>query len=190
MGILVGIGAVDEVVGGHDGLGLCLFHHDLKTSQIQLPQGALIEHRVAGHAAQLLTVDRKVLGAGRDAIFLDAAHIGSGHPAREDGVFREILEVAAAKGAALDVQARAEQDSHFLCSGFFAQCLAHGFTQLLIPAARSGRRGREAGCRNAGVEAQMVGGTGLLADTIGAVRKGDGRDALARQSAGGKDSLA
>ena len=36
----------------------------------------------------------------------------------------------------------------------------------------------------------MVGGTGLLADTIGAVRKGDGRDALARQSAGGKDSLA
>ena len=55
------------------------------------------------------------------AIFLDAAHLGSGHPAREDGVFREIIEVAAAKGAALDVQARAEQDSHFLCSGFLAQ---------------------------------------------------------------------
>ena len=36
----------------------------------------------------------------------------------------------------------------------------------------------------------MVGGAGLLADTVGAVRKGDGRDALARQSAGGKDSLA
>ena len=68
--------------------------------------------------------------------------------------------------------------------------IAHGFAQLLIPAARSGGRGREAGCRNAGVEAQMVGGAGLLADTVGAVRKGDGRDALARQSAGGKDSLA
>lgn len=36
----------------------------------------------------------------------------------------------------------------------------------------------------------MVGGAGLLADTVGAVRKSDGRDALARQSAGGKDSLA
>ena len=36
----------------------------------------------------------------------------------------------------------------------------------------------------------MVGGAGLLADTIGAVRKGDGRDALAGQSAGGKDGLA
>lgn len=69
VGILVGVGAVDEVVGGHDGLGLCLFHHDLETGQIQLPQGALIEHRVAGHAAQLLTVDRKVFGAGRDAVF-------------------------------------------------------------------------------------------------------------------------
>ena len=190
VGILVGVGAVDEVVGGHDGLGLCLFHHDLEAGQIQLPQGALIEHRVAGHAAQLLTVDRKVLGAGRDAVFLDAAHIGSGHPAREDGIFREILEVAAAEGAALDVQAGAEQDSHFLCGGFLAQCLAHGFAQLLIPAARSGGRGREAGCRNAGVEAQMVGGAGLLADSVGAVRKGDGRDALARQSPGGKDSLA
>lgn len=94
------------------------------------------------------------------------------------------------RGLALDVQARAEQDSHFLCGGFLAQCLAHGFAQLLIPAARSGGRGRETGCRNAGVEAQMVGGAGLLADTVGAVRKGDGRDALARQSAGGKDSLA
>ncbi len=30
MGVLVGIGAVDEVVGGHDGLRLCLFDHDLK----------------------------------------------------------------------------------------------------------------------------------------------------------------
>ena len=190
VGILVGVGAVDEVVGGHDGLGLCLFHHDLEAGQIQLPQGALIEHRVAGHAAQLLTVDRKVFGAGRDAVFLDAAHIGGGHPAREDGVFREILEVTAAEGAALDIQAGTEQDSHFLCGGFLAQCLADGFAQLLIPAARSGGRGRKAGCRNAGVEAQMVGGTGLLADTVGAVRKGDSRDALARQSAGGKDSLA
>ncbi len=45
---------------------------------------------------------------------------------------------------------------------------------------------REAGCRNAGVEAQMVGGTGLLADTVGAVRQGDGGDVFARQRAGGR----
>ena len=36
----------------------------------------------------------------------------------------------------------------------------------------------------------MVGGAGLLADTVGAVRKGDGRDALARQRPGGEHRAA
>ena len=190
MGVLVGVGAVDEVVGGHDGLGPGLLDHDLEAGQVQLPQGALVHHRVGGHPAQLLTVDREVLGTGRDAFFLDAPHIGRSHFARKDGVLRKILEVTAAEGAALDVQAGAEEDSHFLCGGFLAQCLAHGLAQLLVPAARRGGGGREAGGRDAGVQAQMVGRPCLLADTVGAVRQGNGRDALARQSAGGKDRLA
>ena len=137
-----------------------------------------------------MVLGREVLGAGRDAVFLDAAHIGSGHFAREDGVLRKILEVTAAEGAALDVQAGAEEDSHFLCGGFLAQCLAYGLAEGLVPAARRGGGGREAGGRDAGVQAQMVGRPRLLADAVGAVRQGNGRDALAGQGTGGKDRLA
>ena len=190
MGVLVGVGAVDEVVGGHDGLGPGLLDHDLEAGQVQLPQGALVHHRVGGHPAQLLTVDREVLGAGRDAFFLDAPHIGRSHFARKDGVLRKILEVTAAEGAALDVQAGAEEDSHLLCGGLLAHRLAHGLAEGLVPAARRGGGGREAGGRDAGVQAQMVGRPRLLADAVGAVRQGNGRDALAGQGTGGEDRLA
>ena len=184
MGVLVGVGAVDEVVGGHNGLGLCLFDHDLKAGQVQLAQGALIHDGVAGHAAQLLAVDGKVLGAGRDAVLLDAADVACGHLARQIGVLREILKVAAAQRAALDVQAGAQQHRDLLCCGLFAHGLADGLAQGGVPAVGHGGRSREAGGRHTGVQAQVVCRTGLLAHTVGAVRQGDGRDALARQGAG------
>ena len=75
---------------------------------------------VAGHPAQLLAVGSKMLGAGGDAVFLDAPHIACRHFSREERVLRKILEVAAAEGAALDVQARAQQHSDLLRGGLFA----------------------------------------------------------------------
>ena len=85
--VLVGVGAVDEVVGGHDGPGLCLFDHDFKAGKIQLPQGALVQDRVTGHPAQLLAVGSKMLGAGGNAVFLDAPYIACRHFSREERVF-------------------------------------------------------------------------------------------------------
>ena len=84
--VLVGVGAVDEVVGGHDGPGLCLFDHDFKAGKIQLPQGALVQNRVTGHPAQLLAVGSKMLGAGGNAVFLDAPDIACRHFSREERV--------------------------------------------------------------------------------------------------------
>ena len=74
---LVGVGVVHLVVGGHDGLGVRFFDHNFKGGEVQLPQGALVQHRVACHAAQLLTVGGKVLGAGGNAVFLNAADVAA-----------------------------------------------------------------------------------------------------------------
>ena len=96
VGVLVGVGAVDEVVAGHDGLGVRLFDDDFKAGQVEFPQGSLVDDGVRRHAAQLLAVDGKVFGAGGDTVGLDAAHVGRGQLAGEVRVLREILEVAPA----------------------------------------------------------------------------------------------
>ena len=103
MGVLVGVGAVDEVVAGHNGFGMCLFDNNLKAGQVQLAQAALVHHGVGRHTAQLLAVDGEMLGTGGDTLGLDAAHIACGHLAGEVGILGEILKVAAAKRAALGV---------------------------------------------------------------------------------------
>ena len=190
MGVLVGVGAVDQVVGRHDGLGLSLFDHHLKARQVDLPEGALVQDGIRGHAPQLLAVGRKVLGAGGNAVFLDAPNVGGSHFAGQIGVLREILKVPAAQGAALDVQAGAQQHRYPLGSGFFAHGPAHSLAQGRVPAVGHGGGGGEAGGRHTGVQAQMVGSTGLLADAVGAVRQGNGRDTLARQRPGGEHRLA
>ena len=142
VGVLVGVGAVDKVIGGHDGLRLRFLDHHLEAGQVNFPQGALVHDGIRGHAAQLLTVHRKVLGTGGNAVFLDAADVGRSHLTGKVGVFREILEVAAAQGAA------------------------------------------------PGVQAQMVSRARLLAHAVGAVRQGNGGDALARQRPGGEHRAA
>ena len=188
--VLVGVGAVDEVVGGHDGPGPCLFDYDFKAGKIQLPQGALVQDRVTGHPAQLLAVGRKMLGAGGNAVFLDAPYIACRHFSREERVLRKILKVAAAEGAALDVQARAQQHSHLLRGGLFPQSLTDGLAQGGVPAVGHRGAGGETGGRDTGVQAQMVRRARLLAHAVGAVREGDGRDAFLREIPGGEDRLA
>ena len=190
VGVLVGVGAVDEVVAGHDGLGVRLFDDDFKAGQVELPQGSFVDDGVRRHAAQLLAVDGEVLGAGGDAVGLDAAHVGRGQLAGEVRVLREILEVAPAQRAALGVEARPQQDGYLLRGGLLPHGPAELFAQGGIPAAGHGSRRREAGRGDAGVQAQVVRRTRLLAHAVGAVRQGDGRDARIFVAAGRKDRLA
>ena len=190
VGVLVGVGAVDKVIGGHDGLRLRFLDHHLEAGQVNFPQGALVHDGIRGHAAQLLTVHRKVLGTGGNAVFLDAADVGRSHLTGKVGVLREIFEVAAAQGAALDVQAGAQQHRHALCRGFLAHGCAHSLAQCRVPAVGHGGRGGKAGGGHTGVQAQMVGRARLLAHAVGAVRQGNGRDALARQRPGGEHRAA
>ena len=182
--VLVGVGAVDPVVGGHDALGPALFHGDLKAGEVQLPQGALVQHAVAGHAAQLLIVGGKVLGAGRNAHRLDAAHIACCQLAGQVRVLREILEIAAAQRAALGVQAGAQDHIDAVGSGLLAQRFADLLAQGGVPAVGHGGRRGEAGGRLRGVQAQMVGRARLLAQAVGAIRQPDGRHSLVGQGMG------
>ena len=100
--VLVGVDAVDEVIGAHDALGRGLAGHDLEAGEVDLAQRALVDDGVGRLAAGLLGVHGEVLGAGADSLGLDAAHVGGGHLAREVGVLGEVLEVAAAQRVALD----------------------------------------------------------------------------------------
>ena len=68
-----GVDSVDPVVGGHDGGGSGRFHRDLKTPQVDLPEGPLADPDVHPHPVVLLVVAGEVLhGHPAPAAVLDA----------------------------------------------------------------------------------------------------------------------
>ena len=156
VGILVGIGAVHAVVAGHEALWRRLADHNLEAAQVQLAQGALVNHGITGLAASLLRVDGKVLWAGRDARGLDASHVAGSHLAGKHRVLREVLEGTAAKRAALDVEAGAQHHAHALAGRLLGQCAAKVLPQRRIPRVCHGHGGWEAGCRVGLPEAKVV----------------------------------
>ena len=164
--ILVGVGAVELVVRGHDGLRLALIDGDLKPGQVNFAQRALVDDGIDDHAALLLVIAREVLDAGRDPLLLNTAHIGRRHFAGEVRIFREILEVTSAQRVALDIHAGAEQDVDVHRRGFLAEIFAQLFAELGIPAVGHRRRSRVAGRRDARVEAEVVGCRRLFAEAV------------------------
>ena len=154
--VLIGVSAVDQVVGAHDRLGVGLAYHDLEGREVVLAQGALVDHRVGRLATRLLAVGGKVLGAGGNALGLDAAHVGRGHLARKVGVLGEVLEVAPAERRALHAEARPQKRAHALGGSFLTQCLADLLAQRLIPGVGDGDRRGEAGGGLGARDSQVV----------------------------------
>ena len=68
-----------------------------------------------------------MLGAGGNAVFLNAADIACSHLACKIGILTEVFKVPAAQGAALDVQSRPKQYRHTHTGSFFS----HGFPDFL-----------------------------------------------------------
>ena len=87
MVVFVGVFAIDHVVAGHDGFGFALRHSDLKACQVDFTKGPFVHHGVHGHTPQFLGIHREMLGAGGDAVFLDAPDIGGSHFAGQIGIF-------------------------------------------------------------------------------------------------------
>ena len=185
VGIFIGVGAVHLIVAGHDCLCLALSDRDFKGGEVDFPQGTLVHHGVHAHPAQLLGVDGEMLGAGGDAIALNAPDVGGGHLAGQIRVFREILKVTSAQGRALHVEARAQNHVHIVCRRFFAQGTAQLLAQRSIPRVGHGGSGGEAGGGHGGIQAQMIPRPCLLAQAVRAVGQEDGGNFQALNFPGG-----
>ena len=174
--VLAAIGTVEAVVRTHHRPGLRFAHRDFKPAQIQLAQGALVHNRVDGHAPVFLIVGREVLDRGAYAPGLHAANQCGGQLARQQRVFRKVLEVAAAKRVSLDVHAGPKQHSDLLGDTLVAQRLADLLQQHRVPAAGQGAGGRETGGGHRAVRAHVVRLPRLLAQPVRAIGDHDARN--------------
>ena len=145
--VLARVHAVDLVVGAHHGPRPGLGDHPLEGAQVHLAQGALVDVGADPHPVGLLVVDREVLQRRADAAALQAAHPRGGQHAGQQRVLGEVLEVAAAERAALEVDARAEQHRDVHRAALVAEGLAHPPQQLRVPGRAGSHRRREAGGR-------------------------------------------
>ena len=77
-------------------------------------QSALVHHTIAHHAPGFLIVAGKVLDAAAHAGALHTADEGGAHFTGEHRILAEVLEVATAQRAPLDVETRPQQQRHIL----------------------------------------------------------------------------
>ena len=169
MHALIGILAVDLVVGRHDGAGLGLVDGQLEAGQIDLTERALIYDRVHGHAALLLGVDREVLDAGIHTLALDSLYIGSRHLACQIWIFRKVFKVTSAKRASLNIHAGAEQNIDAHSFGFLTQRDAYLCAEVLVPTVSHCSGGRKTRCRKRCVETEVVSCSRLSSESVRAV---------------------
>ncbi|KAJ6443523.1 cell wall protein [Purpureocillium lavendulum] len=174
LGVLAAHGAVDAVVGRHEGAGAGVADGELEGQGVDLAQGALGDDGLDAHALVLLVVAEEVLDGGLDAGALDTADEGGGAEAGQEGVLADGLEAAAAEGRALHVDGRAKDDVGALRDGFGAHGPAGLFEQLLVEGGAQGGAAREAGGRHAVEEL-------CAADAVGAVGQAQRGHAMLRQ---------
>ena len=86
----------------------------------------------------LLTVGGKVLNAHADIAALHALDQAGGKLGGQIGVFAEILKIAAAQGAALDVYCRAQVNGHLLVLAGVAHAFADLAQQIPVKAGSCG----------------------------------------------------
>ena len=179
LAVLGSVGAVEHVVGAHDRPGLCALHGLLEGGEVDFPQGTLVNHTVGGHAAVLLAVGGEVLDTGAHALALHAVNQAHGHLPRQIGILAEILKVAPAQGGALDIHCRAQNHAQVLMLAGLADFPANGAHGLPVKAGRRGAGGGEAHGLDGVVDAQVIAGLILLAQSVGAVGHHHGGDAQA-----------
>ena len=118
-----------------------------------------------------------MLDGGPHAPALYAANVRSGQLTGQIRVLRNVLEIAAAQRAALDVDGGSPQDADILGLALVAQNLTHVLQKVGVKAGTGGAPGREADSLDAVVQAEVVRFTCLLAQTVRAVGHHHGRDA-------------
>ena len=117
---------------------MCFFYADLKSPQIDLPQGAGADYRIVVVAVIFLIVAGKVLGAGGYRSALQALYHRGGQLAGDQRVLGEIFKIAPAQRIAVDIHARRQQH----IGALVYHLPPHGGVQVLyqrqVPAASQG----------------------------------------------------
>ena len=137
--ILLGVFAIQFVVGTHDRPGLSFLHRNFKILQVDFPEGPAAHQRVILGPVGLLVVHGVVLDGGSGPIGLDAPDIGRRHLPTQERVFGEILEVPSIERITMNVHARCEQHVHAIFQDLIAQNGRRPLHQVRIP--RTGQEG-------------------------------------------------
>ncbi len=145
--VLAGVHAVDLVVGAHHRPRPGLGHHPPERAQVHLTERPLVDVGADPQPVGLLVVDREVLERRAHVPALQAVNPGGRQHAGEQRVLGEVLEVPAAERAALEVDARSEQDRDIHRAALVAERLAHPSQQVRVPGRGARDRRREAGGR-------------------------------------------
>ena len=140
--------AVQPVVGRHDPERAALLHRQLEGQQVQLAQGALVDHRADRAALELGVVAHEVLRPWRPRRW-PGRPARSPRPARPEssGILRVALEVAPGERGAVEVDRRGEQAPATPVEGLAADQRAELLHQLGVPRRPEGRAARDAGRR-------------------------------------------
>ena len=177
--------AVQPVVGRHDPEGAALLHRQLEGQQVELAEGALVDHRADRPALELGVVAHEVLHRGEHAVGLDAPHVARGQPPREQWILRVALEVAPGEGVTVEVDRRGEQATTTPVEGLAADQRSELLRQFRVPGRPDGRTAGDAGRRGA-AHAGQIGPAGPVR-TVGDV---DPRDAEALDGGRGEQVAA
>src|SRR5512135_2833671 len=89
----------------HDRPGMSLFYDGLEGGEIDLAQGALIDHRIAPEALKFLVIAGEMFERCAYSLALNSFHIADCHPASQVWIFCISLEVPATQRRADDVNA-------------------------------------------------------------------------------------
>jgi hypothetical protein len=136
-------GAVDPVVGGHDGPRADVAHQRLERSEVELPQRAVVDARVQRRPLGLGVVGDEVFDGRGHSPALHAADERCSDPGGQQRIFAEALEVPAAIRRAVQVHRRRQQDVHALAPRLDGQQPAQPLDPRLVPGRGQRRRRRD-----------------------------------------------
>ena len=178
---LGGVGAIDLVVGGHDGPGVGLIDGDLEWLEIDLADGTGGDDSIVARTVGLLVVEGEMLHRGADTVGLYATHVGCRDLTGYEGILGVILEVAAIERIAMDVLGRSEEHVGAILEHFVAHGTTYLLDELLVPGA--GQQGAD-GEVGAVVGLVVTFACGVDAEACGAVGEHSGGNAQASDGVG------
>ena len=146
--------AVDKVVTRHHGAHAGLLDRLAEGREINFVERALVDIGTHLMTVPLLIVARKVFDRRHNPFGLHTLDILHGGLRRQIGVLAEVLEVTAAQGRTVDIDAGSQHDMHAAGAGVLPQTASHIAHQRPVPSRRGSHAAGEH--RTAGIVAYAL----------------------------------